>query len=315
MGCASPDCGRHAPMIQGLALTRKVILIVFLVVGAVSLYGVQEPEAQTRSAWGAAGAGAKPAVAAEVSCPQERVVDEAGNRLNELAENVSRFDAVEEIVHEEQNEHGKTLARIARKYAYVVLVAPSPPGGSGTPTLTEDRTSLSGASDFPGGIGTLGLPTLAFIFHPGMRHTFELYCEGLGNWQGEPAWLVQFRQREDRPNYLQGYRIGERLHSVALKGRAWIAAVTFQVVHMEAELVRPMPEIKLLLQHYVVDYGQVSFQKQNTNLWLPKQAELYFHFRGRRYYRRHSFDNFRLFSVDSSQKVITPEMEDPRPER
>jgi hypothetical protein len=53
--------------------------------------------------------------------------------------------------------------------------------------------------------------------------------------------------------------------------------------------------------------GPVPFAAKNVELWLPKSVEVYLHFRGRRYYRRHTFERFMLFSVDSEEKVRQPE--------
>jgi hypothetical protein len=36
-----------------------------------------------------------------------------------------------------------------------------------------------------------------------MRDNFEMTCEGLGRWHEQAAWLVHFKQREDRPARFQ----------------------------------------------------------------------------------------------------------------
>ena len=74
-------------------------------------------------------------------------------------------------------------------------------------------------------------------------------------------------------------------------------------MRIEAEMVNPMPEIELLSEHQVVEYGPIPFQKRNTSLWLPKSAELYFDFRKHRYYRRHIFDHYMLYSVRFRRKT------------
>jgi hypothetical protein len=71
-------------------------------------------------------------------------------------------------------------------------------------------------------------------------------------------------------------------------------------------MVKPIPEIQLLSEHQTVEYGPVPFPKKNTTLWLPKTAEIYFDFRKHRYYRRHSFDHYLLFSVDTDEKRKEP---------
>ena len=93
---------------------------------------------------------------------------------------------------------------------------------------------------------------------------------------------------------------------MSLKGRAWIAANSFQILHLESDLVEPVLAIRLLRDHLAVDYAPVRFQKQNTELWLPQLAEWYLELGGKKYHRRHSFTNFLLFSVDEKQRITRP---------
>jgi tetratricopeptide (TPR) repeat protein len=250
---------------------------------------------------------AKPHVAEGLACPYQQVIEEAGKRVKELVDNVSRFGATESLLHEDLDELGKPRSKETRKFDYLAAISESEPG---VLEVQEYRTRRVGADDFPNHIGTYGLPGLAFIFHPDVRDDFEMVCEGLGDWNGQATWLVHFRQRPERPSRIQAYQVTNSLHLVSLKGRAWISAGNFQIVRIEAELVHPMPEIRLLSEHQTVEYGPVLFQKKNTELWLPKTAELYFDFRKHRYYRRHSFDHYMLFSVDSNQKIIVPKIPD-----
>ncbi|HLO06237.1 MAG TPA: hypothetical protein VK198_06350, partial [Terriglobales bacterium] len=120
------------------------------------------------------------------------------------------------------------------------------------------------------------------------------------------TWLVYFRQRTDRPNRLHSYVLNGKGYPVGLKGRAWIKTDSFQIVRMESDLVSPAPAIQLASEHQIVEYGPVMFAKKNEELWLPHSAQLYFEFRKRRYFRRHSFDHFMLFSVDAAEKRNEP---------
>ncbi|MGA8621528.1 MAG: hypothetical protein WB660_23755, partial [Candidatus Sulfotelmatobacter sp.] len=133
------------------------------------------------------------------------------------------------------------------------------------------------------------------------------HYKGLGDWRGQATWLVRFQQRDDRPSRIHSYKVGTQVHPVKLKGRAWMTADKFQIMRIESELVSPMPEIQLLSEHQVVEYGPIPFARKNTTLWLPKSAEIYFDFRRHRYYRRHSFDHYMLFAVDSDEKRKEPQ--------
>jgi hypothetical protein len=95
---------------------------------------------------------------------------------------------------------------------------------------------------------------------------------------------------------------------VALKGRAWISADTYQIVRLESDLISPVPQIRLLADHTAVEYGPVKFSKGNVSMWLPQSAEVYYDWRGKRIHRRHSFSNYMLFGVEDKQKISAPKM-------
>jgi len=248
----------------------------------------------------------KPPITSGVVCPAEQVIDGASMRTKELVDDVARFDATEEVLHEDLDALGRPFTKQKRRFEYIVSISEQPDGLM----IEEYRGGPTNRASFPDHIATLGLPGLVLAFHPVLRDDFQMTCEGLGEWHGKPTWLVYFRQREDRRSRLMGYKLSDVTYAVSLKGRVWIAANTFQIVHLEADLLNPMPNIQLLTQHQVVDYGAVSFKSNKTQLWLPKSADLYFDFRRHRYHRRHSFDNYKLFSVDESEKIGKPKEAD-----
>jgi tetratricopeptide (TPR) repeat protein len=237
------------------------------------------------------------------SCPAEAVIEESGRRVQEFVHDIERFAAIEDLFHQALDAYGFPVRTEKRKYDYVATVSQSTPGSVSIDEHRSDKLTLAG---YPDQIASAGFATLALILHPDLRGDFELQCEGLGDWRGQATWLVHFHQRSNRPNRMHSYGIGEQIFPVALKGRAWITADNFQIVRMEADMVKPMPEIRLLSEHQVVEYGPVPFPEKDTTLWLPKNVEIYFDFRKQRYYRRHSFDHFMLFSVDTEEKRNEP---------
>jgi tetratricopeptide (TPR) repeat protein len=243
------------------------------------------------------------AVAPGVVCPSAQVIEESGKHVQELVEDVARFSAIEDLIHQPLDEFGNALRTETRKYNYAASISETEPGFL---TVNEYRTEKITVNDSPGHIASTGLAGLAFVFHPHVRDNFTLTCEGLGDWHGQATWLVHFRQRDDRLNSMHSYKVGNQIYPVKLKGRAWITADKFQIIRIEAEMVSPMPEIMLLSEHQIVEYGPVPFQQNRASLWLPKNAEIYFDFRKRRYYRRHSFDHYMLFSVDATENRKEP---------
>ncbi len=246
-----------------------------------------------------------PAVAAGVACPFASVMEISGQRVQELVGDVSRIAAIEHLLHQRVDEMGNPATRETRDFNYVAAISEAKPGYL---AVDEYRAEHLGLADFPDQIASSGFATLALVFHPTMRENFDMVCEGLGDWHGQAAWLVHFKQREDRPARFHDYKVGSQVYSLRLKGRAWITADKYQIVRIESDLVKPIPEIQLRSEHQVVEYGPVPFQKKNIELWLPKSAEFYLDFRKHRYFRRHTFDHFMLFAVDSEERRSEPKV-------
>jgi hypothetical protein len=87
-----------------------------------------------------------------------------------------------------------------------------------------------------------------------------------------PEWLVHFRQRDDKPNRFAEYNVGSQHYPMNMKGRAWITTDNLQIVRVDAELVKPVPQ--LAVQHQIAEYGPVHFQKKNLDLWLPQNVDI-----------------------------------------
>ena len=253
----------------------------------------------------------KPSVASGVACPVDNVVQMTSSRVQEFVSDISRISAIEHLLHEQLDEIGDPLTKETRTFNYVASVTEPK---AGFVEVDEYRQDNLGLADFPDHIASSGFATLAFVFHPSLRDNFEMTCEGLGEWHGQPTWMVHFRQRDDRPARIHDYKVGNEVYSLKLKGRAWITPDRFQIVRIESELVNPVPQIRLAGEHQVVEYGAVPFANKNLELWLPKSAEIYIDFRRHRYYRKHSFDHYMLFSVDAQEQRKEPAVPSPKPQ-
>ncbi len=246
-----------------------------------------------------------PAVEPGVVCPLQKVQDEAAKRVHDFIDSVNKITATEKLDNELLDRLGFPSLRESRSFSYVVGIQEV---RKGILDVEEYRNGSMDPEIFPQHIATIGLPSLVLVFHPDYKDDFAVSCEGLSRWGGGLAWQVHFRQKSDKPSRLRGYRLGGRLTPVALRGRAWIAADTYQVVRLETDIVSPLPEIRLKAEHISVDYGPIAFRKYNAKLWLPQTAELYFDFNGRRMHRRHQFSNYLLFAVDEKEKISDPKI-------
>lgn len=242
----------------------------------------------------------KPTVAAGVPCPAN-ILEATANPSKQLVDSISQFSAIEHMVHEGLTSQGVPRNRETRQYNYVVSINQPAQG-----PLTVQEYIDAGELDLPDKIKSNGLAVLAIAFHPTFRDDFAMQCEGLGDWNGHASWLVHFRQLDNRPSRLRSYVVNGTTYPVRLKGRAWINTDNLQIIHLETDLVQPIPEIQLMTEHTNVSYGPVQFTRGGADLWLPTNADVYVHLAKRRFHRSESFDHFMLFATDAVEKPKLP---------
>jgi hypothetical protein len=243
------------------------------------------------------------------SCQLGEVMPSASRRIQELVQNVDRFTATENIEQFELSPMGLETSRETRKFGYVVEMRQVGKSDLDVQEYrnrwmpTEKIRGYPQRTEFPGNIATVGLPALALIFHPDLQARYDFACEGRGSWQGRAAWVVRFQQRPGQVNSMLTYHVGSRSIAVGLKGLAWIDTESSQIVAMESDILRPVPEVQLSRDHQLIEYGPVRFRSKPLQLWLPKSADWYCSLEGHRFHRRHTFSQFLLFSVDDKQKI------------
>lgn len=241
----------------------------------------------------------RPAVRDESQCPLSQILHETSARANELVQNLQRFSATEQVDYTEFGRNGKPRKSIKELYNYVAQIEKIP---SGTFRVEEYRyaktqnENLSTLSD-------TGTAAFGLIFLPSVIGNFEIRCEGKTEYQGVAAWQLHFEERPDPLKSFHSIRIKNASYLLRFKGRAWIAADKYEVLRMQTDLIAPVPEINLQLEHLDITYGPVMFEKSKLQLWLPQRASMHISYQGHRYQRLHSFSRFQLFMVDSEQKV------------
>ncbi len=244
-----------------------------------------------------------PPVAPESACPLTDVLAQAGKRIQELVGNVDRFTATEVVEHQSVDPSGQLRRPEIRKFNYLISIAQTP---NGNLNVEEYRNGGSNQDQFPDHVATVGTPSLVLIFHPQYAKNFQMTCEGLGQWHEQPAWQVRFEERTDRHNPISDLVLEGRAFGLRLRGRAWIVADSYQIARLESDLADQIPKIRLRLQHEDIEYRSVQFEEGEGEIWLPSSTELYMDFLGHRFYRRHSFADFQLFSVKVQQTFADP---------
>jgi hypothetical protein len=241
---------------------------------------------------------AVPAADPNTECPLPYILKGVGERMTQFVSNMEKFTATERVEHFDVDSKGVRRPVDKRSFAYVVTISQNP---HELFLLDEFRDGTADPTKFPVHIATNGLPALALIFHPRLADDFKFECEGLGQWKGKSAWQVHFLQRPDKPSHIRAYIIDGKMYQIPLKGRVWIDPGTFQIVHLDSELAAPNKKIRLTQEHCSIDYALVEFRSQKQEIWLPQTADLWVERSGHRFYRRHTFTDFKVFSVDTTQ--------------
>ncbi len=239
-------------------------------------------------------------------CPLSSVLEQSGARADELVSNLQNFTAQEKIEYQSLGNMASVLEEGTGIFDYTVAFEPRREGLA----VEESRTPERGSRAFPTSTKDVGLPEMALIFLPYFQSDYQMNCEGAAEWNGQPAWVVHFEQRNDRPSQTASFIVKGRPYPAKLKGRAWIAQDSSEdageVLHLEASLMEAIPAANVRRMYLSIDYAPVQFRTQNVRVWLPQAVDAYGDFGDHRTIVYHRFTNFLLFSVRTDQVIEKP---------
>ncbi len=237
-------------------------------------------------------------------CVLADALQQAGARANEFVSNLQNFTAQEMIEYEALGSTGKVRDTSAGTFDYVVVLESTLQGTS----VQESRNPERGGHLFPASTRDVGLPSMALIFLAELQGDYEMSCEGTTKWNAQPAWVVHFRQRKDKPVQTVAFR-GDKgaVYPAKLKGRAWIASDSGEVMHLETSLVESAAPMHIRDWYLSIDYAPVKFRTQNVSIWLPQNVDSYCEYEDFRTITYHTFGNFMLFSVHTDQEIEKPQ--------
>lgn len=243
-----------------------------------------------------------PTVAQDVTCELPQVLAGAAARVQDFTNNLERFSAKETVIHSLLDAQGVAKSPKNQPYDYVVSVDRTP---ADFVRFEEMRDGQFAIANFPGAVAVEGIPALAIVFHPKMSGDFKFTCEGLGERNGQPAWQVRWEQRADRPARLHSWEVQGKDYPALLKGRAWLSASSYQLIHMDVDLEQPIKPLRLEYQHMSVDYAPVNFPDKKRSLWLPTNVVVYCKYQGHYFRQEHDYSDFTLFSTGVDEKQGT----------
>jgi VWFA-related protein len=236
-------------------------------------------------------------------CDLPAVLAQAGVRATELVTNIQNFTAQERIEFRILGGVGNQYDFGSDDFDYSAVLVHQAQGYA----IQEGRSPVPGSRPFPIATHDLGLPEMALMFLPEFQGNYDMTCSGAGVWEGHLTWMINLRQRKDRPDRTASFTARNgAVYPAPLKGRAWIAQDSGEVVHLEIGLMHPILPVNIESWYLSIDYEPVHFKTRNIDIWLPQSAEAYRESETRRTITSHEFSDFRLFSVDTKQETNSP---------
>ena len=196
-------------------------------------------------------------------CDLHNVLKHAGQRAQELIDHLQNFNALEHVRYEEIDRDGLSETSLSGKFDYLVDFAEQ----SRPLAVREIRSSFPGAdnTELNSRLDT-GLPALALIFHPSMQDDYEMRCEGLSHWNNQLAWVVYFSQIPGKKPRAISVVTPLGTYPLSIRGRAWIAADSGHLIHLETNLVKSVPVIGLRANAASIDYAPVKFSIERCRI-------------------------------------------------
>ncbi|HEY1470721.1 MAG TPA: tetratricopeptide repeat protein [Candidatus Acidoferrum sp.] len=245
-----------------------------------------------------------PPTAPRVSCSLQDVLHKTQQRILKQLGDLEKFSATERVEHQVLDVSGVWTNPVSQDFDYLIFVHHT---ASLPYYFDEDRNGGESLYSFPSTLATRGLVSLGFmVVNPVFSKDFQFTCEGLGARNGKPAWQLYFAQRADVPSRVRSWNYKGINYPIPLKGRMWVGANNFNIMHLETTLREPVAGLRLKREQLMVDYGPVRFRSAATELWLPSQGEMYFELLGHRYHHKHTLTNYLLFDVDTKNKIKAP---------
>ncbi len=215
--------------------------------------------------------------------------------------------SLEQIHEEKVSRKGKGGATLDQKFYYLCL-APTIHNVIG---FTEYRKSPTGEGGAPEGLQdgymlTSGFASANLVFHPLYQPGSIFRLLGQQKLGDHDTYVLAFAQRPEISTMNGIFKIGAVTMPTFVQGLAWVDASSYEIIRMQTDLLRPLPEVRLDKETTEIDFSENRFKTVNGGFWLPREVKVSVEWNGRSLRNLHEYSDFKIFNVGASEKVGNP---------
>jgi tetratricopeptide (TPR) repeat protein len=239
--------------------------------------------------------------------PLDSILTKAGQNVLEFFRSFPNTTSLEAIHQEKLRRNGKSRGALDQKFHYVCLT----PAPASEPGFSEYRANLSGDRGQPQGLQdgfmlTSGFTSTSLLFHPAYQPEATFRYLGRQQINGRDTFVIVFAQRPARARMHGTFKAGASAVPTFTQGVAWIDAEKYHVLRLRTDLLAPLPEMRLKKQTTEINYGEAHFKNIAEGFWVPRQVTVTVDYAGRLLRNTHEYSDFKLFNVESKQKINKP---------
>ena len=234
----------------------------------------------------------------------EPILKAVGQNVWEFHRNFPNTSSLEQIHQQKLNGNGRIVESQDQKFHYLCLA----PSQDSEPAFTEYRANLNGEARQPGGFMlTSGFTSISLIFHPAYQSETVFRFLGRQKVNGRDTYVLAFAQHPTRAHFYGSFKAGDIETTTFSQGLAWIDSQNYQIIRLRTDLLQPLPEVQLTKKTAELNFNEVHFKGLTQGFWLPREVAVTVEWRGRVLRNHHEYSDFKLFNVESKDKVVMPE--------
>lgn len=236
----------------------------------------------------------------------EPLLEKVGEKVEAFFHDFPNTTSLEQVRRERMRSTGQLEARINEEYNYLLLARPH----EGAIGLEEDRTGAGGGPPerrkMPGAsFLTSGYASTSIFFHPLYRGGSRFRY--LGMQAAKPrTYVIAFSQKPETRWSLSAFKVGDQSAFLLIQGLAWIDPASYQIVRLRTDLLMPRLDVGLNRQTTEIQFDEVRFENISRSIWLPKEVIVTIACQSQLYRNRHRYSHYRLFTVETQEKVEKP---------